>query len=381
MSKADYYELLSVQKNASADDLKKSYRKLAMQFHPDRNPGDKAAEEKFKEISEAYEVLKDDQKRAAYDRMGHAAFQQGGGGGPQQGHGFDFNGQFSDIFDEMFGDFMGGGRSSGAAATRGNDLRYNLDVSLEQSYQGVQTKVKVPTNVACDPCHGSGAEKGTQPKVCTTCQGRGKVRSQQGFFTVERTCPTCHGMGKMIEKPCKSCGGAGRVRKEKTLAVNIPAGVEEGSRIRLTGEGEAGLRGGPAGDLYIFVAIKAHKLFQREGSTIYCRVPLSMTTAALGGSIEVPTLDGSKSRVVIPAGTQTGQKFRLKNKGMCILRSSSFGDMYIEAKVETPVNLTKRQKELLQEFDESAKNSKTNPQSEGFFAKVKEFWGDGGAKN
>ncbi|MDZ5646705.1 molecular chaperone DnaJ [Nitrospirillum sp. BR 11828] len=377
MAKQDYYELLGVAKNASADDLKKAYRKLAMQYHPDRNQGDKAAEQKFKEVSEAYEVLKDEQKRAAYDRFGHAAFENGGGrpgGGPG---GFDFGSGFADIFEEMFGDFMGGRRGGGQGPGRGSDLRYNLEISLEDAFKGTSTNVRVPTSVACDVCNGTGAESGTQPVTCPTCNGAGKVRAQQGFFTIERTCPACSGAGRVIKDPCRNCGGHGRVRKEKTLQVNIPAGVEDGTRIRLSGEGEAGARGAPPGDLYIFLAIAPHALFLRDGANIQCRVPIPMTTAALGGTVEVPTIDGSRARVSIPPGTQSGHQFRLKGKGMSVLRSTQRGDMYVTALVETPVNLTKRQQELLREFEKAGEEKGgTHPESEGFFAKVKELWAD-----
>jgi len=374
MAKQDYYEQLGVERGASSEDLKKAYRKLAMQYHPDRNPGDAAAEQKFKELSEAYEVLKDEQKRAAYDRFGHAAFENGGGrGGPGAGD-FNFAQGFADIFDEMFGDFMGGGRRGGANL-RGADLRYNMEIALEDAYEGKQATIRVPTSVLCEACQGSGGEKGAQPAACPTCRGHGKVRAQQGFFTIERSCPTCHGAGRVIQNPCKQCEGTGRTRKEKTLQVNIPAGVEEGTRIRLAGEGEAGLRGAPPGDLYIFLAIQPHHLFQRDGANIFCKVPLPMTTAALGGQVEVPTVDGGRAKVTIPAGTQAGAQFRLRGKGMSVLRSQSRGDMFIEAAVETPVNLSKRQQELLREFDEAgAKGKSTSPESEGFFSKVKEFW-------
>lgn len=384
MAKQDYYELLGVEKGASADELKKAYRKMAMKYHPDRNQGDKDAEQKFKEINEAYDVLKDDQRRAAYDRFGHAAFENGRGGGAggfggggAGGFNFDFGGAggFADIFDEMFGEFMGGRRGGGGASSRGQDLRYNLEISLEEAFKGTQTTVRVPTSVQCDSCNGSGAAAGTQPVTCPTCQGHGKVRAQQGFFTIERTCPGCHGQGRVIKDPCKSCGGAGRLRKEKTLQVNIPAGVEDGTRIRLAGEGEAGLRGAPPGDLYIFLAIAPHPIFQRDSANIHCRVPIPMTTAALGGSVEVPTIDGTRTKVTVPPGTQSGHQFRIKSKGMSVLRSTQRGDMYIQAVVETPVNLTKRQQELLREFDTAGKEG-SHPQSEGFFAKVKELWED-----
>jgi molecular chaperone DnaJ len=372
MAKQDFYETLGVSKTASADDLKKAYRQKAMQFHPDRNPGDKSAEQKFKEINEAYDILKDDQKRAAYNQFGHAAFEQGGAGGPG---GFGFSGGFADIFEEMFG-AMGGGRRDAGAGRSGSDLRYNLEIPLEDAFKGKQTTVRVNTFGQCEPCRGSGAEPGSSPATCRTCQGHGRVRAQQGFFTIERTCPTCQGAGKVIEKPCRSCGGQGRVRREKTLSVNIPPGVEDGTRIRLAGEGEVGLHGTPAGDLYIFISISQHAIFQRDGANIYCRVPIPFTTAALGGSIEVPTVEGNRTRVTVPAGTQSGHRFRLKAKGMTVLRSPARGDMYVNAVVETPVNLTKRQQELLREFEKEGENRKTNPESEGFFARVKEFFED-----
>ena len=374
--KADCYETLGVQKGANADEIKKAYRKLAMQFHPDRNPGDKSAEQKFKDVNHAYDILKDDQKRAAYDRFGHAAFENGGGGpGAGAGFGGGFGANFSDIFDEMFGDMMG--RRGGNAQQRGSDLRYNLEITLEDSFKGSQATIRVPTWGACEPCNGSGAAGGSAPVTCPTCGGAGRVRAQQGFFTIERTCASCGGAGRVIKDPCRNFGGSGRVRREKTLQVNIPAGVEDGTRIRLSGEGEMGLRGAPPGDLYVFLSVKPHRFFQRDGADLQCRVPITMPTAALGGSIEVPTIEGSRSRVTIPAGTQSGQQFRLRGKGMTVLRSAARGDLYIEVSVETPVNLSKRQKELLQEFDKlGSKSSGTHPQSEGFFAKVKELWED-----
>ncbi|HTV45815.1 MAG TPA: molecular chaperone DnaJ [Stellaceae bacterium] len=373
MAKQDFYEVLGVSKSASADDLKRAYRKLAMQYHPDRNPGDKTAEHKFKEINEAYDVLKDDQKRAAYDRFGHAAFEQGGGRGPGD---FAFTGGFADIFDEMFGEFMGGGRRGPQGSSRGSDLRYNLEITLEDSFRGKQTTIRVPNLVACEQCSGSGAESGSKPVSCPTCHGRGRVRTQQGFFSIERTCPGCQGAGRVIDKPCKGCGGQGRVRREKTLSVNIPPGVEDGTRIRLAGEGEAGVRSAAAGDLYIFVTVSPHRIFQRDGANIHCRVPIPFTTAALGGTIEVPTVDGSRARVTVPPGTQSGHQFRLRAKGMSVLRSTARGDMFVEATVETPVNLTKRQQELLREFEKEGENHRIHPESEGFFARVKEFFED-----
>ena len=373
MAKQDYYELLGVERNASPDDLKKAYRKLAMQFHPDRNPGDDRAEQKFKEISEAYEVLRDEQKRAAYDRYGHAAFENGGA----RPGGFDFNFAtgFADIFDEMFSDFVGGGRR-GQANTRGADLRVNLSITLEEAFHGKQANVRTQSSVACDSCHGSGAAGGAAPVACSTCHGHGRVRATQGMFTIERTCPTCHGAGRVIERPCTQCNGTGRTRKEKSLSVAVPQGVEDGTRIRLAGEGEAGIRGGPAGDLYIFLSVKPHRIFMRDGADIHCRVPLRMSTAALGGTLEVPTIDGGRAKVHVPAGTQAGHQFRLRGKGMPHLRSQARGDMYVETMVETPVNLSKRQKELLEEFDRAEGSKPSSPESEGFFAKVKELWDD-----
>jgi molecular chaperone DnaJ len=375
MAKQDFYEILGVAKSADAEDLKRAYRKLAMQWHPDRNPGDKSAEHKFKDINEAYDVLKDDQKRAAYDRFGHAAFENGSRGPGDGGFAGGFSGGFADIFEEMFG-AMGSGRRTQGGPTRGSDLRYNIEVSLEDAFRGKQTTIRVASFGHCDTCKGSGAEPGSRPASCRTCQGHGRVRAQQGFFTIERTCPTCQGSGQIIEKPCKGCGGQGRVRREKTLSVNIPAGVEDGTRIRLAGEGEVGVHGAAPGDLYIFISIGAHSIFQRDGANIFCRVPIPFTTAALGGAIEVPTVEGSRTRITVPAGTQSGHQFRLRSKGMTVLRSPARGDMYVQAIVETPVNLSKRQQELLREFEKAGDNGKTNPESEGFFARVKEFFGD-----
>ena len=377
MAKNDFYETLGVERDAGDDELKRAYRKLAMKYHPDRNPDDAKAEKSFKDVNEAYEILKDAEKRAAYDRFGHAAFEQGGAGGGRGGAS-GFGGGFSDIFDEMFGDFGGGrgGRGGRAPAGNGSDLRFNMEVSLEDAYNGKQTEIRVPTSAPCDTCDGSGGEGGAAPSTCGSCQGHGRVRAQQGFFTVERTCPTCQGTGELIKHPCKVCAGDGRVHKEKTLSVNIPAGVEEGTRIRLSGEGEAGLRGAQAGDLYIFLSIKSHRIFQRDGADIHCRVPIPMTKATLGGTIEVPTVEGKMARVTIPSGTPTGHQFRLRDKGMTILRSKARGDMFIQAFVETPVNLTKRQKELLKEFGDESPEDTTSPQSHGFFSKVKEIWED-----
>jgi molecular chaperone DnaJ len=380
MSK-NYYDILGVSKSASADELKKAYRKLAMKYHPDKNKGDKSAEEKFKEISHAYDVLSDEQKRAAYDRYGHDAFTQGGmgsaGGGTGAAGGFDFSSGFSDIFEDLFG--MGGGRGNGGARaqqsnTRGADLRYELNVSLEDAFKGKAETIKITTAAACGVCSGSGGANGSKPVSCGTCGGAGRVRMTQGFFTVERTCTACGGMGKTIQDPCKNCAGSGRIRKEKTLSVNIPAGVEDGTRIRVSGEGEVGVRGGGAGDLYIFVSIKHHEFFARDGADIHCNIPIRMTTAALGGAIEVPTIDGSRVKITIPEGTQHGHQMRLRGKGMSIIHSGSRGDMYIHTLVETPVKLSKKQRELLKEFDKAGDS--VSPISDKFFARIKDFWTD-----
>jgi molecular chaperone DnaJ len=375
MAKRDYYEVLGVARDAGEDDLKKAYRKLAMQWHPDRNQGNTEAEAKFKELNEAYDVLKDAEKRAAYDRFGHAAFEQGGpgggGGGPFGGGGFE------DIFEEMFGRFGGGGRGQRAAAGRGSDLRTQVEVSLEEAFAGAKKTIRFATSVSCEACKGVGAEGGAASGVqtCGTCQGSGKVRAQQGFFLVERTCPTCGGAGRTIKNPCKICRGSGRVQRERSLNVSVPAGVDDGTRIRLSGEGEAGQRGAPAGDLYVDIAVRPHPIFQRDGANILVRVPLRMTQAALGGHVEVPSIDGGRSKVTIPAGTQTGDQFRLRGKGFSVLRSAARGDMYVQVMVETPQNLSPKQRELLEQFEaEAEKGGRTSPESEGFFAKVKEFW-------
>ena len=373
MSKRDYYEVLGLSKGASADEIKKGYRSKAKELHPDRNTSDPSAESKFKEANEAYDVLKDPERKAAYDRFGHAAFEggMGGGGGQRQG---DFSSAFSDVFDDLFGDFMGGGQRGGgrSRASRGSDLRYNLEISLEDAYSGLQKSINVPTSVQCSPCNGSGAAGGSEPSTCPTCSGMGKVRASQGFFTVERTCPSCSGMGQVISNPCSSCGGQGRSNKDRSLSVNVPAGVETGTRIRLSNEGEAGLRGGPAGDLYIFIEVREHKIFQRDGNSLFCRIPVSMSGAALGGDIEVPTMDGGRSRVKIPAGSQSGRQMRLRGKGMPAIKSAQKGDMFTEIAVETPVNLTSKQRELLREFE--ALSEDNNPESKSFFSSVKSFW-------
>jgi molecular chaperone DnaJ len=375
MAKEDFYKLLEVDKAADAATLKSSYRKLAMKFHPDRNPDNPEAEQKFKQISEAYDVLKDEQKRAAYDRFGHAAFDGTGGMGGGQGGGFrgDPGSGFSDIFDDLFG-AMGGARAQNRGQQgRGADLRYNMDITLDEAFAGKKATIRVPGSIACGECKGSGAEAGSDPQVCPTCSGHGKVRAQQGFFTIERTCPNCHGQGRVINNPCKPCQGSGRVDKDRSLNVNIPEGVEEGTRIRLTGEGEAGLRGGPQGDLYIFLSIRPHEIFERDGADLHCEVPVPFATATLGGQVEVPTVSGGRAKVTIPAGTQSNRQFRLRGKGMPVLRSRNIGDLYIHTAVETPVSLNKKQRELLRAFEEEL-TEKNNPQSTGFFTRVKGFW-------
>lgn len=379
MAKRDYYQVLGVARDASEEDLKKAYRKLAMQFHPDRNQGDASAEAKFKELNEAYDVLKDAEKRAAYDRFGHAAFEGGMGGGGQGGFGGGgnpFGGAFEDIFEEMFGG-MGRRGGRGGPVGRGSDLRTAVEVTLEEAFAGAKKTIRVGTSVVCEACKGSGSEgpAAQAASTCGTCGGSGKVRAQQGFFLIERTCPTCGGAGRVVKNPCKVCAGQGRVQRDRTLSVAVPAGVEDGTRIRLSGEGEAGLRGAPAGDLYVDIAVKSHPIFQRDGANIFVRVPLRMTQAALGAAVEVPTVDGGRAKVTIPAGTQTGDQFRLRGKGFSVLRSAARGDMYVQVAVETPQNLSKRQQELLAEFErEAEKSGKSSPESEGFLAKVKEFW-------
>ena len=370
MVKRCYYETLSIERTASDGDIKAAFRKQAMQWHPDRNPGDKDAEHRFKELNEASEVLKDPDKRAAYDRFGHAAFEHGGMGGAAHGFGADFGTTFSDLFEGIFG--MSAGRGRGSGRERGADLRYNMEITLQEAYAGKAAQIRIPTSVTCEACSGSGARSGTKPKACPMCAGHGKIRHSQGFFTLERTCPNCQGRGQVIDNPCGSCAGSGRVTRERMLSVNIPSGVEDGTRIRLAGEGEAGVRGGPAGDLYIFLSIGAHPFFQREGADLHCRVPVSMVTAALGGDFEVPTIDGGKTRVKVPEGTQSGCRFRLQGKGMPVLRARQTGDMYVQVAVETPQNLSKKQRELLAEFDRLS-SEETQPEASGFFGKVKEF--------
>ncbi len=372
MAKRDFYDVLGVDRNADEKTIKSAYRKQAMKYHPDRNPDDAVAEEKFREASEAYEVLKDGQKRAAYDQMGHAAFEQGGGfGGGGAGFG---GGGFSDIFDEMFSDFMGGRGGGRRANTSGSDLRYDMEITLAEAFEGDNKTISIPVASTCEPCSGSGAAPGSTPTTCNSCGGRGKVRAQQGFFTVERTCPSCQGQGQIISSPCGSCGGQGRVQKNRTLNVNIPAGVDTGTRIRLSGEGEAGLRGGGAGDLYIFINVLSHELFEREGTNLLLTMPVPMTTAALGGTIDVPNLDGKRARVTIQPGTQSGHRLRLKGKGMPGLQGRARGDLYVDIHVETPVNLTGKQKNLLKDFAENS--DKQNPESEGFMNRIKKMFSD-----
>lgn len=377
MAKRCFYETLGVARTANDGEMKAAYRKLAMQFHPDRNPGDKDCEVKFKEINEAYDVLKDGDKRAAYDRFGHAAFEHGNGAA--HGFGADFGSAFADIFEGIFG--MGGAaRARSGGRERGADLRFNMEITLEEAFAGKTAEVRIPTSVICESCSGTGAKAGTKPKTCPHCNGQGKVRAQQGFFTLERTCPACHGRGQVIEDPCGSCSGSGRVTRERTLSVNIPAGVEDGTRIRLAGEGEAGVRGGPSGDLYIFLSIAPHAFFQRDGADLHCRVPISMVTAAIGGEFEVPTIEAAKSRVKVPAGTQSGRRFRLQAKGMPVLRSRQTGDMYVQVVVETPQNLTKKQRDLLAEFDKLS-SKETHPESASFFSRVKDLFAGSGANS
>ena len=368
MAKRCYYETLSIDRAANDGAIKAAFRKQAMQYHPDRNPGDKDAERRFKELNEAYEVLKDPDKRAAYDRFGHAAFEHGMGG--PAGFGADFGTTFSDLFEGIFG--MAAARGRGTGRERGADLRYNMEITLQEAYVGKNAQIRIPTSVTCEACSGSGAKAGTKPKTCSMCGGHGRVRHAQGFFTLERTCPNCHGRGQSIDTPCASCASSGRVTRERTLSVNIPAGVEDGTRIRLAGEGEAGVRGGPPGDLYIFLSIGAHAFFQREAADLHCRVPVSMVTAALGGECEVPTIDGGKTKVKVPEGTQSGRRFRLAGKGMPVLRARQCGDMYVQVVVETPQKLTKKQRDLLAEFDRLS-STETQPESSGFLGKVKEF--------
>jgi len=374
MAKRDYYTTLGVSRDASEEDIKKSYRKMAMKHHPDRNPDDKGSEEKFKEAKEAYEVLTDGKKRAAYDQYGHAGVDPSAGGRPGGPEGF---GGFADAFGDIFGEIFGQqGRGGGSGVYRGADLRYNLELSLEDAARGTEVKIRIPAMEGCETCHGTGAKPGTQPKTCGSCGGRGEVRVSQGFFSIQQTCPTCRGTGKVIPEPCATCHGAGRVKKHKTLSVKIPAGVDTDDRIRLTGEGEAGLNGGPAGDLYVVVNLKPHQVFQRDGADLHCEMPISFATAALGGELEIPTLDGHAT-IKVPAETQSGQTFRLRNKGIRPVRGSVQGDLYCHVAIETPVKLTHRQKELLREFEKINEEDpgKHNPRAKGWFDKVRDFFG------
>ncbi|MBV5271693.1 MAG: molecular chaperone DnaJ [Afipia sp.] len=371
-TKTCYYETLEVERTVDEAGLKSAFRKLAMKWHPDKNPGDPSCEHKFKEISEAYEILKDGNKRAAYDRYGHAAFEQGNGGGQGAGFGAGFASSFSDIFEDLFG--MAGQRGGRGGRERGADLRYNMEITLEEAFSGKTAQIDIPVAVTCETCSGTGAKAGTKPKTCSMCGGAGRVRQAQGFFTLERTCPGCQGRGQMIETPCASCSGSGRITKDRSLSVNIPPGVEDGTRIRLAGEGEAGVQGGPAGDLYIFLSLASHQFFQRDGADLHCRVPVSMVTAAMGGEFEVPSIDKTKTKVKVPSGTQSGRRFRVAGKGMPVLRSRQMGDMYVQVVVETPQNLTKKQKELLAEF-EKLSSGETQPEAAGFFKMVKDFFG------
>lgn len=368
----DFYELLGCERTADDATIKSAYRKLAMQFHPDRNPGCKDSEEKFKAINLAYECLKDPQKRAAYDRFGHAAYKQGMGGAGGAGAQPDF-GAFSDIFESVFGEFMGG-RNGGRQARRGADLRYDLEITLEEAFHGKKTDITIDVSSTCEECSGSGAAPGTSATTCATCNGHGKVRAQQGFFVVERTCPTCFGAGQTIAEPCKACHGEGRVDKEKTLSVNVPPGVDDGTRIRLSGEGEAGARGAPPGDLYIFLHVRKHGLFEREGTTLYASAPISFTTAALGGEIELPGIDGEAHKVRIAPGTQSGREQRLRGAGMPVLQGRGRGDLVVTIEVETPTKLSPRQRELLEEF-RAIETGDECPQTQGFFAKIKSALG------
>jgi molecular chaperone DnaJ len=373
MTKRDYYEVLGLARTCTEVELKAAFRKRAMECHPDRNPGDHAAEARFKEINEAYKALSDPQKRAAYDRFGHAAFEQ-----PGTGFGNDFASSMADIFEDLFGEFTGRQRRRPDGRERGSDLRYNLEITLEEAFQGKTATITIPVSIACEGCSGTGAKPGSKARTCATCGGQGRVRASQGFFSIERTCPTCQGRGQTIDDPCRACSGTGRVTRERTLSVNVPAGLEDGTRIRLAGEGEAGSRGGPSGDLYIFVSVKPHAFFQRDGADLFCRVPISMVTASLGGEITVPVLDGEEGRVKLPEGTQSGKQFRLKARGMPVLRQRDRGDLYIQVVVETPQHLTARQRELLREFEKES-SVKTQPESASFFGRVKDFFGGSAA--
>jgi len=372
MADKDFYEILGVGRGASDDDIKKSYRKLAMKHHPDRNQGNADSEKKFKEASAAYEVLKDPQKRGAYDQYGHDAFKQGGGA-----QGFGDSGGFSDIFEEFFGGGFGGQSSGQRGPSRGSDLRYNMSISIKEAFEGKKTEIKIPGYINCEPCNATGSADKSGPSTCSTCDGHGKVRSTSGFFSIERPCPTCGGEGSSIKNPCLKCNGTGQTKKQKTISVNIPEGVDTGTRVRISGEGEPGHKGAGNGDLYIFVDIEKDKLFEREEENLFCQIPISIITAIIGGEIEVPTIEGKKARLTIPAGTQSETQFRLRGKGMSILRQNRRGDMYVEVGVEIPVNLNSKQKAILSEFEKEGGTSKTHsPKSQSFFRKIKEVWDD-----
>lgn len=380
MTERDYYEILGVNKGASSDEIKKSFRKLAMQYHPDRNPGDSGAEAKFKEINEAYEILKDDQKRAAYDRFGHQAFSGGSGGGNPFGGGFNFDfgggaGGFADIFSEVFSEFMGGGRGRRQSyAQRGQDVRYNLSITLEEAFGGIEKEITIPSTETCEKCHGHGTKDGSEAPICPHCGGSGKVRMQQGFFVVEQSCPHCKGAGRLVKETCSECKGKGFINKQKTIKVKIPAGIEDDTRMRVAGGGEAGIRGGENGDLYVFITVKQHKLYERDGANLYTRIPISMCCAALGGKVDIPSIDGSKIELKIDAGSQSDQVVKIKGQGMTFVRSDRRGDLFVKLRVETPVNLSARQKELLEEFRSISKDENCQPEAKSFFDKIKDLF-------
>ncbi len=380
MTERDYYEILGVNKGASSDEIKKSFRKLAMQYHPDRNPGDSEAEAKFKEINEAYEILKDDQKRAAYDRFGHQAFSGGSGGGNPFGGGFNFDfgggaGGFADIFSEVFSEFMGGGRGRRQSyAQRGQDVRYNLSITLEEAFGGIEKEITIPSTETCEKCHGHGTKDGSEAPICPHCGGSGKVRMQQGFFVVEQSCPHCKGAGRLVKETCSECKGKGFINKQKTIKVKIPAGIEDDTRMRVAGGGEAGIRGGENGDLYVFITVKQHKLYERDGANLYTRIPISMCCAALGGKVDIPSIDGSKIELKIDAGSQSDQVVKIKGQGMTFVRSDRRGDLFVKLRVETPVNLSARQKELLEEFRSISKDENCQPEAKSFFDKIKDLF-------
>ena len=376
MTEKDYYEVLEVSKTASGEEIKKAFRRLAMQYHPDRNPGNKEAEQKFKEINEAYEVLKDEQKRAAYDRYGHQAFSGGAGGNPFGGFDFNFGGAggFADIFSDVFSEFMGGGSRRQSYAVRGSDIRYNMEISLEEAFTGIEKEIKIPSSETCDECHGHGTKDGKPAPVCPHCQGSGKVRLQKGFFVVEQSCPHCRGTGHVVTESCTKCKGRGAINKEKLIKIKIPAGVEDDTRMRVPGGGEAGVRGGENGDLYVFISVKKHKLYTRDGANLYTRVPISMCCAALGGSIEIPSVTGEKIELKIEPGAQNDDVVRVKNQGMSIIRSSRRGDLFVKLRVETPVNLSAREKELLEEFRTLSQDDKCQPEAKSFFDKIKDLF-------